>query len=50
LVARSVSIATGVTYRKLDAPGLERFDGLGVFCDLGRSSGVGERMINVVQR
>ena len=31
LVARSVIIATGVTYRKLDAVGLERFEGLGVF-------------------
>jgi thioredoxin reductase (NADPH) len=31
LVARSVIIATGVAYRKLDAPGLDRFDGLGVF-------------------
>jgi thioredoxin reductase (NADPH) len=31
LVARSVIIATGVGYRKLDAPGLDRFEGLGVF-------------------
>jgi CRP-like cAMP-binding protein len=31
LVARSVIIATGVSYRKLDAIGLDRFDGVGVF-------------------
>jgi thioredoxin reductase (NADPH) len=31
LVARSVIVATGVTYRKLDAVGFERFEGLGVF-------------------
>ena len=31
LVARSVIIATGVTYRKLDAVGLDQFDGYGVF-------------------
>jgi thioredoxin reductase (NADPH) len=31
LVARSVIIATGVAYRKLETPGLDRFDGLGVF-------------------
>ena len=31
LVARSVIIAGGVTYRKLDAVGLERFEGMGVF-------------------
>lgn len=29
--ARSVLIATGVDYRKLDVPGRERFDGLGVY-------------------
>jgi len=31
LMARSVIIAGGVTYRKLDAAGLEPFEGLGVF-------------------
>jgi thioredoxin reductase (NADPH) len=31
LAARTVVIATGVTYRKLDAAGLDRFDGAGVF-------------------
>jgi thioredoxin reductase (NADPH) len=31
LVARCIIIATGVTYRKLDVPDLERFEGLGVF-------------------
>jgi thioredoxin reductase (NADPH) len=31
LAARSVIIATGVSYRRLDAVGLERFEGLGVF-------------------
>jgi thioredoxin reductase (NADPH) len=31
LFARSVIIATGVTYRTLDEVGLDRFDGLGVF-------------------
>jgi thioredoxin reductase (NADPH) len=31
LTARTVIIATGVTYRKLDATGLDRFDGTGVF-------------------
>jgi len=31
LTARSVIIATGVTYRTLDATGLDRFSGLGVF-------------------
>jgi thioredoxin reductase (NADPH) len=31
LFARSVIIATGVTYRRLDAVGLDRFEGVGVF-------------------
>jgi thioredoxin reductase (NADPH) len=31
LAARTVIIATGVTYRQLDAPGLDRFEGTGVF-------------------
>ena len=31
LIARSVIITTGVTYRKIDATGLDRFGGLGVF-------------------
>jgi thioredoxin reductase (NADPH) len=31
VVAHSVIIATGVTYRTLDAAGLDRFEGLGVF-------------------
>jgi thioredoxin reductase (NADPH) len=31
LVARTVVIATGVAYRQLDAAGLDRFDGAGVF-------------------
>jgi thioredoxin reductase (NADPH) len=31
LVTRSVIVATGVTYRKFDAVGLEQFEGLGVF-------------------
>jgi thioredoxin reductase (NADPH) len=31
LAARTVVIATGVTYRQLDARGLERFEGTGVF-------------------
>ena len=31
LVARSVIVATGVRYRSLDANGLERFEGAGVF-------------------
>jgi thioredoxin reductase (NADPH) len=31
LVARSVIVATGVRYRNLDARGLERFEGTGVF-------------------
>jgi thioredoxin reductase (NADPH) len=31
LTAQSVIIATGVTYRKIDAAGLDRFGGLGVF-------------------
>src|SRR6516225_6182610 len=31
LTARSVIIATGVTYRTIDAAGLDRFSGLGVF-------------------
>ncbi len=31
LAARTVIIATGVTYRKLDASGLDRFEGTGVF-------------------
>jgi thioredoxin reductase (NADPH) len=31
LTARSVIIATGVTYRTIDASGLDRFSGLGVF-------------------
>jgi len=31
LIARGVIIATGVTYRELDAVGLERFGGVGVF-------------------
>ena len=31
LLARCVIVATGVRYRQLDATGLERFDGLGVF-------------------
>jgi thioredoxin reductase (NADPH) len=31
LVARSVIVATGVRYRNLDATGLERFEGAGVF-------------------
>jgi thioredoxin reductase (NADPH) len=31
LTARTVIIATGVTYRKLDAEGLDRFEGTGVF-------------------
>jgi len=31
LTAHSVIIATGVTYRKIDATGLDRFAGLGVF-------------------
>lgn len=31
LTARTVIIATGVTYRKLDAVGLDRFEGTGVF-------------------
>src|SRR5262249_39735937 len=31
LAARTVIIATGVAYRELDAPGLERFAGAGVF-------------------
>jgi thioredoxin reductase (NADPH) len=31
LVARSIIVATGVTYRKLDVLDLERFEGLGVF-------------------
>jgi thioredoxin reductase (NADPH) len=31
LTARTVIIATGVSYRKLDAAGLERFEGTGVF-------------------
>ena len=31
LTARSVIIATGVTYRTIDAAGLDRFGGLGVF-------------------
>ena len=31
LAARSVIIATGVTYRQLDAAGLDRFEGTGVF-------------------
>jgi thioredoxin reductase (NADPH) len=31
LVARSVIVATGVTYRRFDAVGLEQFEGLGVF-------------------
>lgn len=31
LTARSVIIATGVTYRRLDAAGLDQFDGAGVF-------------------
>ncbi len=31
VLARSVIVATGVKYRQLDATGLERFDGLGVF-------------------
>src|SRR5215831_13862431 len=31
LTASSVIIATGVTYRKIDATGLDRFGGLGVF-------------------
>jgi thioredoxin reductase (NADPH) len=31
LTARSVIIASGVTYRKIDAAGLDRFVGLGVF-------------------
>jgi thioredoxin reductase (NADPH) len=30
-VARSVIIATGVTYRRLDVPGVDRFAGTGVF-------------------
>jgi len=30
LTARSVIIATGVTYRMIDATGLDRFSGLGV--------------------
>jgi len=32
LTARSLIIATGVTYRQLDAAGLDRFEGAGVFC------------------
>jgi thioredoxin reductase (NADPH) len=31
LIARCIIIATGVTYRKIDVPDLERFEGLGVF-------------------
>ena len=31
LTARTVIIATGVTYRRLDAAGLDRFEGAGVF-------------------
>ena len=31
LAARAVIIATGVTYRQLDAAGLDRFEGMGVF-------------------
>ena len=31
LVARTVIIATGVAYRQLDAAGLDRFEGAGVF-------------------
>jgi thioredoxin reductase (NADPH) len=31
VVARCVIVATGVRYRQLDATGLDRFDGLGVF-------------------
>ena len=31
LLGKAVIIATGVTYRRLDVPGLERFDGTGVF-------------------
>ncbi len=31
VLARCVIVATGVRYRQLDATGLERFDGLGVF-------------------
>jgi thioredoxin reductase (NADPH) len=31
LTARTVIVATGVTYRKLDAVGLDRFEGTGVF-------------------
>jgi thioredoxin reductase (NADPH) len=32
VTARTVIIATGVTYRQLDAAGLDRFEGTGVFC------------------
>jgi thioredoxin reductase (NADPH) len=31
LAGKSVIVATGVSYRRLDAPGIERFEGLGVF-------------------
>ena len=31
LLGKAVIIATGVTYRRLDVPGIERFEGLGVF-------------------
>jgi thioredoxin reductase (NADPH) len=31
VTARTVIVATGVTYRKLDAAGLDRFEGTGVF-------------------
>jgi thioredoxin reductase (NADPH) len=31
LAGKSVIVATGVSYRRLDVPGIERFEGLGVF-------------------
>jgi thioredoxin reductase (NADPH) len=31
LLGKAVIIATGVSYRRLDVPGIERFEGLGVF-------------------
>jgi thioredoxin reductase (NADPH) len=31
LLGKAVIVATGVTYRRLDVPGLDRFDGLSVF-------------------
>ena len=35
--SRSVVIATGVSYRRLDAPGLAPLIGTGVYCEIGRA-------------